>query len=86
MGISDLSYVALNDSEAVVPYIEKNMPHWNRTYSIPFKDLEAISVPIVNIGPWGKDYHKFTERVLREDLLENTPKLTRYAIDYLLSS
>lgn len=86
MGISDLSYVALNDSESVVPYIEKNMPHWNRTYSIPFKDLEAISVPIVNIGPWGKDYHKFTERVLREDLLENTPKLTKYAIDYLLTT
>ncbi|WP_422486830.1 M20/M25/M40 family metallo-hydrolase [Gudongella sp. DL1XJH-153] len=86
MGISDLSYVALNNSESVVPYIEKNMPHWNKTYSIPFKDLEEISVPIINIGPWGKDYHKFTERVLREDLLENTPKLTKFAIDYLLSS
>lgn len=85
MGISDLSYFALNDSESVVPYIEKNMPHWNRTYTIPFKDLEEISVPIVNIGPWGKDYHKFTERVLRDDLLETTPRLTSFTIDYLLS-
>jgi arginine utilization protein RocB len=86
MGISDLSYVALNDAESVVPYIEKNMPHWNRTYTIPFKDLEAIGVPIINIGPWGKDYHKFTERVYREDVLEHTPKLTKFTIEYLLSN
>ena len=86
MGISDLSYVALNDAESVVPYIEKNMPHWNRTYTIPFKDLEAIGVPIINIGPWGKDYHKFTERVYRDDVLEYTPKLTKFTIEYLLSN
>lgn len=85
MGISDLSYFALNNSEAVIPYIEPNMPHWGRLYSIPFEDIKALSIPIINIGPWGKDYHKFTERVLAEDVLYNTPKLTKFAIEYLLS-
>ena len=27
----------------------------------------------INIGPWGKDFHKLTERVYKEDLYERTP-------------
>ena len=84
MGISDLSYLALNDAESVVPYIGANTPHWDKTYSMPFRDMEEIAVPVVNIGPWGKDYHKFNERVYAKDVFENTPKLTKYAIDFLL--
>ena len=85
MGISDLSYLALNKSESVIPYIGPNMPHWGDGYSIPFEDLKEISVPIINIGPWGKDYHKFTERVFKDDLYINTPKLTKFVIDTILT-
>lgn len=84
MGISDLSYFALNNSEEVIPYIQPNMPHWGHLYDIPLSDLRDLSIPIINIGPWGKDYHKFTERVLRKDVLKQTPELTRYAIDCIL--
>ncbi|MDY0236718.1 MAG: M20/M25/M40 family metallo-hydrolase [Gudongella sp.] len=84
MGISDLSYLALNKSDSVIPYISPNMPHWGESYSIPFEDLKEISVPIINIGPWGKDYHKFTERVFKNDLYLNTPELTKFVIEKLL--
>ncbi len=84
MGISDLSYMALNNSEEVIPYIGPNMPHWNKMYTIPFEEIKRISMPIINIGPWGKDLHKFTERVYREDLLDRTPKILKHVIDYLL--
>lgn len=86
MGISDLSYLALNKSESVIPYISPNMPHWGESYSIPFEDLKEISVPIMNIGPWGKDYHKFTERVFKDDLYIYTPELTKFTIDILLGN
>jgi arginine utilization protein RocB len=46
--------------------------------------MEALSVPVINIGPWGKDLHKFTERVFETDLVERTPALLECAIDYLL--
>lgn len=49
------------------------MFHWGRLYSIPFEDIESLSIPIINIGPWGKDYHKFTERVFIKDVIFNTP-------------
>ena len=85
MGISDMSYLALNDSEEVIPFISPNMPHWEKMYSVPFENMKKLSIPIINIGPWGKDYHKFTERVSKDDLLVITPKLISFTIEYLLS-
>jgi arginine utilization protein RocB len=84
MGLTDLSYAALQNSEDIVPVIGPNMPLWQKTYDVPFAEMEALSVPVINIGPWGKDLHKFTERVFKTDLCERTPKLLESAIDYLL--
>ena len=84
MGITDLSYAALQGSEDVAPFIGSNMPLWRQTYDIPFAEMKALSVPVINIGPWGKDLHKFTERVYRPDLGARTPVLVECAINYLL--
>ena len=84
MGLTDLSYAALQKGRDIVPVIGPNMPLWQKTYDIPFAEMEALSVPVINIGPWGKDLHKFTERVLKPDLCERTPHLLESAIDFLL--
>jgi len=84
MGLTDLSYAALQNGEGIIPFIGPNMPLWQKTYDLPFAGMEALSVPVVNIGPWGKDLHKFTERVFKADLFERTPALLEGAIDYLL--
>jgi len=44
-----------------------------------------IKMPCINIGPWGKDFHKLTERVLMEDLYERTPKILDYVIKHILN-
>lgn len=85
MGISDMSYVALNQSDEVIPYVGPNMPHWERMYSVPFEGMKELSIPIINIGPWGKDLHKFTERVYKKDLLERTPRIIKHSIDYIFN-
>jgi arginine utilization protein RocB len=84
MGLTDCSYAALQNSEHIVPVIGPNMPLWQQTYDVPFADMQALSIPVINIGPWGKDHHKFTERVYKPDLCERTPALLECAIDYLL--
>ena len=84
MGITDLSYAALQNGENIVPYIGPNMPLWQKTYDIPFAEMQELSLPVINIGPWGKDLHKFTERVYKIDLYERTPALLECAIGYLL--
>jgi arginine utilization protein RocB len=85
MGITDMSYAALQDSERIVPHIGPNMPLWQTAYDIPFEEMQALSLPVINIGPWGKDCHKYTERVFKPDLLERTPQMLLWAIEYLLS-
>lgn len=86
MGISDLSYTSLQNYEATVPYIKSNMPLWrDELYSIPFDTIKSLSIPVVNIGPWGKDLHKFTERVYIKDLVTNTYTLISELIKKLYS-
>jgi len=86
MGLTDCSYAALQNSENIVPVIGPNMPLWGQTYDVPFAEMQALSIPVINIGPWGKDHHKFTERVYKIDLYERTPALLECAINYLLGN
>lgn len=83
-GISDLSYTSISDSEGITRSLERFMPLFGQLYDIPAAAIEQISMPSINIGPWGKDFHKLTERVLEEDLYERTPKIIRRAIEVVL--
>jgi arginine utilization protein RocB len=85
MGISDLSYVGLQNAQDVIPYVEPNMPLWREDfYTIPFEVMKIISTPSVIIGPWGKDIHKMTERIYIPDLVKHTPLLIEKLIETLL--
>ncbi|MDD6042586.1 MAG: M20/M25/M40 family metallo-hydrolase [Eubacteriaceae bacterium] len=83
-GISDLSYSSIKNGKDIADSLEKMMPFFGDIYSLPLEDIEAVSMPCVNIGPWGKDFHKLTERVLKEDLYYRTPDILNYAIKRIL--
>jgi arginine utilization protein RocB len=85
-GISDLSYSSILDSENLKTSIAGNMPLWGKTYQIPFEEISKINMPCINIGPWGKDFHKISERVLIKDLYERTPGILNHVINYLLQN
>ncbi|MDR1137949.1 MAG: hypothetical protein LBK91_06460, partial [Synergistaceae bacterium] len=85
-GMSDFSYFILNPGDADVNYIKDNMLLWGDIYSIPFEEMEDISMPILNIGPWGKGIHTFAERVFIDDLCRRTPYLLALAIDRALEA
>lgn len=84
-GISDLSYLALKDSPGIKEELEKDMPLYGSSYSIPLEAIEMLSMPSMNVGPWGKDFHKLTERVYKPDLYVRTPILLNRAIQMILS-
>lgn len=85
-GITDLSYAMSTLDEGNRVYIEENMLLWGDLYSIDFQTIERNSAPVLNIGPWGKDFHKYTERVYREDLFERSPILIDRLIGELLGN
>ena len=90
-GISDLSYSMYTLSDAEKDEVQNNMLLWDKAgkgangYYIPFEEMKNVSTPVLNIGPWGKDIHKYTERVYLPDLYEKTPYLTDYVIKKLLA-
>lgn len=83
-GISDLSYAMFEADRKNIDYIEENMLMWKDVYYIPLETIKELSIPVLNIGPWGKDFHKYTERVYKEDLFERTPILIDRVIKELL--
>ena len=82
--ISDSSFMALSDDPEELIALEKNMPSWGSKYHHPIEDILKINVPVVNIGTYGKDGHKFTERVHMKYTFENMTNITFQTINRLL--
>lgn len=83
-GISDLSYTSIREGDKTLKALEKYMPLFGTFYHIPVESIEEISMPCINIGPWGKDFHKVTERVFKEDLYIRTPRIINKAVSIVL--
>jgi len=84
-GLSDLSYAAHQLDPEALGCIRAAMPLWGPGYSIPFEAIRELSLPVLNIGPWGKDFHQNTERVHLPDLCRRTPALVDHAIRLALA-
>ncbi|MBN7773267.1 M20/M25/M40 family metallo-hydrolase [Clostridium aminobutyricum] len=84
-GISDLSYAMFTLDQEDIEYISSNMLFWGDMYYIPLDIIKEQSMPVLNVGPWGKDLHKYTERVFKPDLFDHTPKLVDYLIKTILN-
>ncbi len=82
--ISDSSFMSLADDSSGLRSLEQNMPAWGSKYVHPVEEIRAINVPVVNIGTFGKDGHKITERVHMKYSFENVPNITLRAIKSLL--
>ena len=83
-GICDLSYINIDDPAAQRASLSGAMPLFGECYDVPFEAIKDISMGGINIGPWGKDFHKLTERVYMEDLYHRTPVLLDHAVLCLL--
>lgn len=81
-GLSDLSYLQLEKQE--VDAYTSNMPLFNRGYSLPSGRDQALYVPVLNVGPAGKDPHKWTERLYMPYSFEVLPDLLSFTISALL--
>lgn len=79
-GICDLSYAMFTADPATISFVEQNVLFWNQGYSIPLDLIRRYTMPVFNIGPWGKDLHNVGERVHREDLTIKTPALMEETI------
>lgn len=82
--ISDLSFVTAPKNERILA-LQRNMPAYGAKYRLPLEAMQQLSLPVVNIGPFGKDAHQFTERIETAFSLEVAPVLVYDTIRELLS-
>ena len=82
--ISDSSFMAISDDVEGLKALGKNMPAWGTKYFYNVDDILAVNVPVVNIGTFGKDGHKITERVHMKYTFENVPNITYNTVKKLL--
>jgi arginine utilization protein RocB len=56
-GISDMSF--FGEAAGDLAVVAANTPIWNSGFTMP----DAGGYPCINIGPWGRDYHQWLERL-----------------------
>lgn len=83
-GICDLSYAMYTASDEEIDYIKGNMLLWGTDYEIPLDLIRDMSMPVLNIGAWGKDLHMYTERINVEDLTVRIPDVLDQALRTIL--
>lgn len=81
-GLSDLSFIGKRTSNESLHLLKQNMPIHGKGYLLDAVE-EAVAMPIVNIGPLGKDPHQWTERLELTYSFETLPNILHKTIDYL---
>ena len=76
----------MSDDEREIQTFEKNMPVWGAKYHMDMEAIRQLDVPVINIGPYGKDAHKKWERLEISYSMQWVPNLTVRVIRYLFNS
>ena len=84
MGISDMCYTGLSQSRDVQPLLH-NLVGEGLIYDFPAADLQKINVPAIDLGGFGKDFHKASERLEKHYSLDILPELYVHLLEQLLS-
>lgn len=61
--LTDSSYIKIDDDDASVAMLQSCFPGGEKLYPVPLDVAKALNIPAVNYGVWGKDCHKWSERI-----------------------
>lgn len=83
--LSDSSYLKIDDSKASIQTLTANFPAFEVLYPLPLNKILSLNLPAVNLGCYGKDAHKWSERVEKKYSFEILPGLIQKIVDYYLT-
>jgi arginine utilization protein RocB len=82
--LSDSSYLKIDDDYDSIGKLINNFPMYKKLYKVPLEKIKAFNIPGINYGCYGKDCHKWTERLYIPYSFEILPKLILKTLDYFL--
>ena len=77
-GISDMSF--LGEASGDLAAAAGNTPVWGTSFIMP----EPAGYPCINIGPWGRDYHHWLERLHAPYAFDTLPRALLAVIEAVL--
>jgi arginine utilization protein RocB len=84
--LSDSSYIKIDDPKESVEALCEDFPEIDKLYPIPFDKIKGLNIPAFTFGTYGKDAHKWTERVHKPYTFGVLPKLIEKTIRYYLEA
>lgn len=83
-GLSDLSYAGLSQTDEDLQTLVDNMPIYGKRYDLPFDAIRALDMSVMNLGPLGRDPHRWTERLNIDYSFGPLRKLLQKTVEELL--
>ncbi|RDU25056.1 M20/M25/M40 family metallo-hydrolase [Anaerosacchariphilus polymeriproducens] len=83
--LTDSSYLKIDDDEEAIELLCRNFPEQKLLYPLPFHEIKSLNIPAVNFGGYGKDAHKWSERVNISYTFQVLPELIKETVDFYLS-
>ncbi|NEU31868.1 M20/M25/M40 family metallo-hydrolase [bacterium LRH843] len=83
-GLSDVSYSRLANAEMTRTMLTGEMPALGKGYQLPLDAIKRLDMSTVNIGPYGEDAHKWTERLFVPYFTNVTPNLINKFIEKMM--
>ncbi|WP_082233920.1 M20/M25/M40 family metallo-hydrolase [Halobacillus massiliensis] len=85
-GLSDLSFIGPVTTSSSIEQLVEQMPIQDKGFSLPSNLMDSVTMPIINIGPLGKDPHQWTERLELTYSFEKLPVILTQCCHQLLKS
>lgn len=84
--LADGSFLSIHETPAELASLLDNLPEWERLFPVPVDAIKKLNVPSVDMGVYGKDGHKWTERVYKPYSFRILPSLIRKTTVELLKA
>ncbi|MFB4165567.1 M20/M25/M40 family metallo-hydrolase [Alteribacillus sp. JSM 102045] len=73
--LSDSSFLSLKETGEEANYLSDNFPEMEKIYPIPMQTIQELNLPAINLGVYGKDAHKRSERLFKPYSFNTLPDL-----------
>ncbi|WP_243292969.1 M20/M25/M40 family metallo-hydrolase [Bacillus sp. FJAT-47783] len=83
--LADGSFLSIHETKEELEPLLKNFPKWDQLYPLPYETIRNLDIPSINMGVFGKDGHKWTERVYKPYSFKTLPLLIQKTTVEVLS-
>lgn len=75
----------IDDTTEAMKVLKENFPQMEQLYPLPLEKIQRLDIPAVNFGCYGRDAHKWSERVYKPYSFQVLPELILKTVQEFLA-